>query len=107
LPPWFNLSDPAMEDALYNTPCFVNSRAWMQEKTSGPTKARLLDSAIDSMRSLRILTTVYTTLAVNGRLLKSGAVVDAMRIAAPSWTKNSRGERDPEKRQTKKATSGA
>jgi IS5 family transposase len=37
-----------------------------------------------------------------GLLLKSGTVVDATLIAAPSSTKNSSGERDPEMHQTKK-----
>jgi IS5 family transposase len=35
-------------------------------------------------------------------MLKSGTVVDATLIAAPSSTKNSSGERDPEMHQTKK-----
>ena len=37
-----------------------------------------------------------------GLLLKTGTVVDATIIAAPSSTKNSSGERDPEMHQTKK-----
>ena len=35
-------------------------------------------------------------------MLKEGSVVDAAIIAAPSSTKNQRGERDPEMHQTKK-----
>ena len=35
-------------------------------------------------------------------MLKNGTVVDATLIAAPSSTKNSTGERDPEMHQTKK-----
>jgi IS5 family transposase len=52
--------------------------------------------------SLQILATVNATLAAKGLLLKSGTVVDATLIAAPSSTKNSSGERDPEMHQTKK-----
>jgi transposase, IS5 family len=37
-----------------------------------------------------------------GLLLKRGSIVDATIIAAPSSTKNSQGERDPEMHQTKK-----
>jgi IS5 family transposase len=51
--------------------------------------------------SLQILATVNATLAAKGLLLKSGTVVDATLIAAPSST-NSSGERDPEMHQTKK-----
>jgi hypothetical protein len=35
-------------------------------------------------------------------MLKTGAIVDATIIAAPSATKNKEGERDPEMHQTKK-----
>lgn len=37
-----------------------------------------------------------------GLLLRTGTVVDATLIAAPSSTKNSKGERDPEMHQSKK-----
>jgi IS5 family transposase len=51
---------------------------------------------------LQILATVNSTLASKGLLLKSGTAIDATLIAAPSSTKNSSGERDPEMHQTKK-----
>ena len=46
--------------------------------------------------SLQILATVNSTLAAKGLLLKSGTAIDATLIAAPSSTKNSSGERDPQ-----------
>ena len=52
--------------------------------------------------SLQILATVNATLRAKGLLLKQGTVVDATLIAAPSFTKNSTGTRDPEMHQTKK-----
>ena len=52
--------------------------------------------------SLQILATVNATLTPKGLLLKSDTVVDATLIAAPSSTKNSSGERDPQMHQTKK-----
>jgi IS5 family transposase len=52
--------------------------------------------------SIQILATVNATLTAKGLLLKQGTVVDATLIAAPSSTKNSSGERDPEMHQTKK-----
>lgn len=51
---------------------------------------------------LQLLATVNATLTAKGLLLKSGTVVDAILIAAPSSTKNNSGERDPEMDQTKK-----
>jgi IS5 family transposase len=53
--------------------------------------------------SFQILATVNATMAAKGLLLKCGTVVDATLIAAPSSTKNSSGERDPEMHQTKKS----
>jgi IS5 family transposase len=49
-----------------------------------------------------ITATVNAVLASKGLLLKTGTIVDATLIAAPSSTKNSTGERDPEMHQTKK-----
>ncbi|MGC9293651.1 MAG: IS5 family transposase, partial [Acidobacteriaceae bacterium] len=50
----------------------------------------------------QILATVNAVLAQRGLLLKTGTVVDATLIAAPSSTKNSTGTRDPEMHSTKK-----
>ena len=49
-----------------------------------------------------MLATINATLIAKGLMLKTGTVVDATLIAAPSSTKNSSGERDPEMHQTKK-----
>jgi IS5 family transposase len=50
----------------------------------------------------QILATINAQLIERGLLLKTGTVVDATLIAAPSSTKNDQGERDPEMHQTKK-----
>ncbi len=102
---WFALSDPAMEEALFDVPLF---REFAQLPTG---VARLPDeSTILRFRHLleqhglaaQILVAVNDTLSAKGLLLKSGSVVDATLIAAPSSTKNSSGTRDPEMHQTKK-----
>ena len=49
-----------------------------------------------------ILKVVNALLARKGLLLKRGSIVDATIIAAPSSTKNTEGERDPEMHQTRK-----
>jgi IS5 family transposase len=49
-----------------------------------------------------VLATINAGLAQQGLMLKTGTVVDATIIAAPSSTKNKDGERDPEMHQTKK-----
>lgn len=50
----------------------------------------------------RMLLVINTTLAAQGLMLKTGSVVDATLIDAPSSTKNKDGKRDPEMHQVKK-----
>ena len=102
---WFNLSDPAMEEALYDTPMFrefVGLDAGEDNLPDESTILRFRHLLETHNLSLQILATVNVTLTAKGLMLKSGTVVDATLIAAPSSTKNSNGERDPEMHQTKK-----
>jgi IS5 family transposase len=102
---WFNLSDPAMEEALYDTPMFREFAGLDVGEDHLPDESTILRfrhllEAHDL--SLQMLATVNATLSAKGLLLKQGTVVDATLIAAPSSTKNSTGTRDPEMHQTKK-----
>lgn len=101
---FFTLSDPAMEDALYDTPC-LRSFAGLSLQDAIPDETTILnfrhlleenDLAEDMLRQVNAL------LARKGLMLKRGSIVDATIIAAPSSTKNSTGERDPEMHQTQK-----
>lgn len=101
---WFTLSDPAMEEALYET---ASMRRFAALKLSEPIPD---ETTILNFRHMLeeydlaqdILKQVNALLARKGLLLKRGSIVDATIIAAPSSTKNSSGERDPEMHQTKK-----
>lgn len=53
-----------------------------------------------------MLAAVTELLASKGLMVKSGTAVDATIINAPSSTKNSTGQRDPEMHQTKKGQQG-
>ena len=102
---WFTLSDPAMEEALYDTPMFREFAGLDAGEDNLPDESTILRfrHLLEAHNlSLEILATVNATLAAKGLLLKSGTVADATLIAAPSSTKNSSGERDPEMHQTKK-----
>ncbi len=102
---WFNLSDPAMEEALYDTPMFREFAGLDMGEENLPDESTILrfrHLLEQNSLSLQILATVNATLTAKGLLLKSGTVVDATLIAAPSSTKNSSGERDPEMHQTRK-----
>jgi len=101
---WFALSDPAMEEALYE---IASLRAFARLSLSEPIPD---ETTILNFRHLLeendlaedILAAVNKLLARKGLLLKKGSIVDATIIAAPSSTKNAEGERDPEMHQTKK-----
>ena len=102
---WFNLSDPGMEEALYDTPMFREFAGLDAGEDHLPDESTILRfrhllEANDL--SVQILATVNATLTAKGLLLRQGTVVDATLIAAPSSTKNSTGTRDPEMHQTKK-----
>ena len=102
---WFNLSDPAMEEALYDTPMFREFAGLDMGEDNLPDESTILrfrHLLEKNNLSLQLLATVNAPLTAKGLLLKSGTVVDATLIAAPSSTKNSSGERDPEMHQTKK-----
>lgn len=102
---WFNLSDPAMEEALHDVPLFLDFTGLTNWGDALPS-----DSSILRFRRLleqhkladQILDTVNSLLTHQGLLLKAGTVVDATLIAAPSSTKNKDGKRDPEMHQSKK-----
>jgi IS5 family transposase len=102
---WFNLSDPAMEEALYDTPMFREFAGLDAGDDNLPDESTILRfrHLLEAHNlSVQILATVNATLTAKGLLLKQGTVVDATLIAAPSSTKNQDGERDPEMHQTKK-----
>jgi transposase, IS5 family len=102
---WFNLSDPAMEEALYDTPMFREFAGLDMGEDHLPDESTILRfrHLLEAHNlSVQILATVNATLTTKGLLLKQGTVVDVTLIAAPSSTKNQGGERDPEMHQTKK-----
>ncbi|MCB1636912.1 MAG: IS5 family transposase [Xanthomonadales bacterium] len=101
---WFGLSDPGMEEALYEiTPMRNFARLRMTgaipDETTILNFRRLLE--VHELAP-RILEVVNGHLSSKGLLLKRGTIVDATIISAPSSTKNATGERDPEMHQTKK-----
>jgi len=102
---WFNLSDPAMEEALHDMPLFRRFVGLDLSKDNMPDETTIL-----RFRHLlekhdlaaQMLETVNARLSAKGLLCKAGTLVDATIIAAPSSTKNQRGERDPEMHSTQK-----
>ena len=102
---WFGLSDPAMEEALEDTPMYWQFAQLDPGITRLPDETTILRfrhllEANDL--SLQIMATINALLTQRGLLLKTGTVVDATLIAAPSSTKNKDNARDPEMHSSKK-----
>jgi IS5 family transposase len=101
---WFSISDPAMEESLYDS---ASMRHFAGFKLSGPIPD---ETTILNFRHLLeeydlaedILAQINRLLVGKGLLLKRGTIVDATIIPAPSSTKNEQGERDPEMHQARK-----
>ena len=102
---WFNLSDPSVEESLYDSRamrCFVGidlGREPAPDETTVCNFRHLLE-AHNLGDELFALINVY--LQENGLKVSTGTIVDATIIDAPSSTKNKEGKRDPEMQQTRK-----
>ena len=102
---WFGLSDPAMEEALFDVPMYREFAQLPEGLVRLPDESTIL-----RFRHLlekhglaaQMFAAVNATLGAKGLMLKTGSVVDATLISAPSSTKYITGTRDPEMHQTKK-----
>jgi IS5 family transposase len=102
---WFNLSDPAMEDALYDSESmrrFAGIELLEEAIPDETTILRFRHLLEKHCLTQAIFSQIRTLLEQKRLLLKSGTIVDATIIEAPPSTKNSEGARDPEMHQTKK-----
>jgi len=102
---WFSLSDPAMEEALYDIESMRRFVGIELNEEAIPDETTLLNfrHLLERERLTEaIFAEVRHLLAERGLLLKAGTLVDATLIAAPSSTKNQAGSRDPEMTQTRK-----
>lgn len=102
---WFNLSDPAAEDSLYDSESMRRFAGIELAEDAVPDETTILRfrHLLEQHRlTERIFAEVRGLLEQKRLLLKSGTIVDATIIAAPPSTKNADGKRDPEMHQTKK-----
>ena len=102
---WFNLSDPAVEEALYDSSAmrdFVGIDFGREPAPDETTVCRFRHLLEQHDLGRRLFEEVGRHLAENGLKVATGTIVDATIINAPSSTKNARKARDPEMHQTKK-----
>lgn len=102
---WFNLSDPAAEDAIYDSESmrrFARVELGDDVIPDETTILRFRHLLEQHQLSATIFAELQGLLEEKRLLLKAGTIVDATIIAAPSSTKNQAGARDPEMHQTRK-----
>jgi len=102
---WYALSDPGMEDALYEIESMRRFAGLeliddaLPDETTILNFRRLLERHQLTAQMMNVINDVLTG---KGLLLKGGTMVDATIIHAPPSTKNRDKTRDPEMHQTKK-----
>jgi IS5 family transposase len=102
---WFNLSDPAVEEALYESAsmrAFVGIDLGREPVPDETTVMRFRHLLERNGLGKKIFEAVGRVLRCQGLTLSRGTIVDATIISAPSSTKNQEGQRDPEMHQTAK-----
>ena len=102
---WFNLSDPAVEEALYES---NSMRAFVgidlgRERVPDETTVCKFRHLLEKHRlGERIFKAINAHLSRSGMKVGRGTIVDATIIHAPSSTKNKDEKRDPEMHSTRK-----
>jgi IS5 family transposase len=102
---WFNLSDPQAEDAIYDSESmrrFVGVELGDEVVPDETTILRFRHLLEQHGLTQAIFDSITGLLEERRLLLRSGTIVDATIIAAPSSTKNASATRDPEMKQTRK-----
>lgn len=102
---WFDLSDPGVEEALYDSATMRDFAGINLGREPAPDETticrfRHLLEAHDLGR--RLFEEVHQHLEANELKVSTGTMVDATIIYAPSSTKNADQARDPDMRQTRK-----
>jgi transposase, IS5 family len=102
---WFNLSDPGVEEALYDSVTmrnFVGIDLGVEPVPDETTVLNFRHLLEQHKLGDPILKAVNQHLKKNGIKVTTGTIVDATIISAPSSTKNEDQERDPQMHQTAK-----
>jgi transposase, IS5 family len=102
---WFALSDPAAEEALYDSESMRRFAKIELGTDTIPDESTILNfrHLLEEHRLTEaIFNAVGAVLEENGLYLKKGTIVDATIVSAPTSTKNADRKRDPEMGSTQK-----
>jgi IS5 family transposase len=103
---WFNLSDPGVEEAIYDRNSFQKFLKLDLLSSPVPDETTILKfrHSLEKHNLFKeIFIEINKYLEEKGLLMKAGTIVDATLIAAPGSTKNKAKKRDPEMSSTCKA----
>jgi transposase, IS5 family len=104
---WFNLSDPSMEETLYDSESMRRFAGIELGQDEVPDETTILNFRHLLERhnlTKKLFAKVQEHLQQQGLSLRSGTIVDATIITAPRSTKNASGKHDPEMSSTRKGT---
>ena len=102
---WFSLADNAVEEALYDIASlrrFVGIDLGLERVPDETTVLKFRHLLEQHGLGEKLFAEVGRVLQTSGFALKTGTIVDATLIGAPSSTKNAQKARDPEMHQTRK-----
>ena len=102
---WFTLSDPAMDEVLYDMQSMRQIAGLSLNPGGIPDETTILNFRHlleENKLANRFLEEMNALLAERGLLVKLGTIIDATFIEAPTSTKNASGKRDPVMHQAKK-----
>ncbi len=100
---WYQLSDPAMEDSLYDIEAMRRfARVDLASIPDESTICRFRHFLETHELTKKLFEVTERYLSEHGLILSEGTIVDASIVSAPSSTKNEDRQRDPEMKSTKK-----
>jgi len=100
---FYNLSDPALEDALYEVESMRRfARIGLDRVPDETTILNFRHLLERHALGQALFDEIKAHLSQQGLVLREGTILDATILSAPSSTKNEKGERDPEMHQTRK-----
>ncbi len=105
---WFNLSDEAVEDAIYDSYAMKSFLSLdfdeAEQVPDATTLCKFRKLLNEHHLQKEIFDEVQRVLEKEGKQVKGGSIVDATIIESPKSTKNANGEKDPEVHSVKKGT---
>ena len=102
---WYNLSDEALEDAIYDSYAmrkFMHLDFVKESVPDATTLCKFRKIIVENGLAKQYFEAVKSFMEEHGRIMHGGSIVDATIIDAPKSTKNEENRRDPEMHQTKK-----